>query len=818
MMTLLLISVNGVNEAYAQSPEYLTFESAAHGIALQYPSSWDKYDGVEQGVIVNFYSPFENDADQYSENFGIYFDSLAGEMPLEEYAAAVISAYSRIDGFELVSNSSVTLAGRPALELVFTTELSDEFGELVVQSKHTLMLKDGRGYIFSYNAEQSKYSDYLSVANDILASVSLRSSGPIDEEEEFLQFQSNTRGIKIQYPSGWEVVEDPSDPSLVVKFVSPATNQFDYQEAFQIYSERIPSVWSLDDYVKVTVDSVEEYLGTELNVIESSNTNLGGNQARRLVYSAPVNGTDSELQVLLIFTIKSGTAYTINFVTATDLYPGFVPTLEKMIGSFAFVSVHGRDTGPTQYLSYANSTYSIQSVRYPDNWILIEPTEINTTEVDFYSPNFDASVSVGYFDLGLPAVSLSEYSDYHVSELKKRVTLFNLISSNQTTLAGEPAQMIVFKGHLQVIGDKLFPYKLMEVLTIKDGRAYIITYATFEELFPTYLPLADNIIDSFEPDETNAPKVLSGTYHNPELGLNMRFPENWAGIQKQEGGVTDVIVSAEGASLTSDYSSMAIVSGSDDDLADYFDRTSDRSVSCTSDRTLEIVNLAGAKALRYETSCDRAEHSTYYTYYIRGPDQSVYLFHSAPDNSGYAETLPKFHESVSTITLPSAVDLSDIDEYAKYSGLENQLFRVEAAGEEYDITVATNSSITNFEFNEEEKKLSITLDGKNGTSGETYLAIGTILEGDYDVFIDGESVNETDERVSIIDDQTTNQTFISIAYTHSEHSITIIGTNVVPEFPVPAMFIVAMAVLAIITVAIRNGKRTRLWGSGVYPA
>jgi hypothetical protein len=468
------------------------------------------------------------------------------------------------------------------------------------------------------------------------------------------------------------------------------------------------------------------------------------------------------------------------------------------------------DTEPARYISYVNSTHSIQIVKYPDNWILVEPADANVTEVAFYSPNYDASVSVGYFDVMLPAISSGEFGEYRVNELKKRVTLFSLVSSNATTLAGEPAHMIVYKGHLQLIGDKLFPYQLMEIYATSGGRVYAITYGTLEELFPTYLPLAQNMIDSFEPARADEPTVLVGTFDNLQLGLHVDLPEKWTGVHEQESGVTTVFATADDSSLDSDYSSMQIIFGTRADLDAHFAK-SDASVKCTSDRTIEVVRLEGAKALRYETLCDADEYAKYYTYFMPGKDQNLIIFYNAPTESVYRASLEKFHTSVASIQFAYALDVSDINEYARYSGLESQSFRVKVGGEDFDIPVATNSSITNFEFSEQDKKLSITLDGKDGTSGETYLEIGRILQGEYDVLIDGEVVNETDNRVQVVDDQTTNQTFISVTYTHSEHSVTIIGTNVVPEFPVPATLMASLAVVAVVVFVLTkaNGSRMR---------
>src|SRR6185503_15765454 len=110
-----------------------------------------------------------------------------------------------------------------------------------------------------------------------------------------------------------------------------------------------------------------------------------------------------------------------------------------------------------------------------------------------------------------------------------------------------------------------------------DGRVNVITYGTFEEHFPTYMPVVENMLNSFVPDLTNAPRVLVGTFDNVELGIHIDLPPKWKGIQKHDSGVTNVFIPADDASLDSDYAFMQIIFGSDADLDIYFEQNADTS-------------------------------------------------------------------------------------------------------------------------------------------------------------------------------------------------------------------------------------------------
>jgi hypothetical protein len=84
------------------------------------------------------------------------------------------------------------------------------------------------------------------------------------------------------------------------------------------------------------------------------------------------------------------------------------------------------------------------------------------------------------------------------------------------------------------------------------------------------------------------------------------------------------------------------------------------------------------------------------------------------------------------------------------------------------------------------------VDGREGTFGAIDIEISKVLDGPYSVIIDGQPT----EDVSLVVDRTTNVTFMTVGYSHSVHEITIIGTNVVPEFPLSIVVVVFASVVA----------------------
>lgn len=111
---------------------------------------------------------------------------------------------------------------------------------------------------------------------------------------------------------------------------------------------------------------------------------------------------------------------------------------------------------------------------------------------------------------------------------------------------------------------------------------------------------------------------------------------------------------------------------------------------------------------------------------------------------------------------------------------------VVVSGNTIQVNLNSSSTISEFELDEESKRLSFRADGEAGSEGRTDISIGRILEGPYTVTIDGQATADFN-----VTNAASGEAMISISYTHSVHDITITGTNVVPEFPVAVVGAVA---------------------------
>lgn len=128
----------------------------------------------------------------------------------------------------------------------------------------------------------------------------------------------------------------------------------------------------------------------------------------------------------------------------------------------------------------------------------------------------------------------------------------------------------------------------------------------------------------------------------------------------------------------------------------------------------------------------------------------------------------------------------------------------------YAVDFVSNSSISSISFdpsyieaNPGEAMLAFNVSGGTGTEGFVRVCIPKILiNGSYLVMFDGVVIaNTTIPQVRELPCSNETHTYFYINYTHSEHTITIIGTTTIPEFPtflILPLFVIATLLVIII--------------------
>lgn len=153
----------------------------------------------------------------------------------------------------------------------------------------------------------------------------------------FLTYSNSTYGIKIQYPSNWIKQESQNQSSNdIVKFSSPASTA--PASLAIIGGKPAPQIIPLRVYINASI-YVLRHSFDNFSLIDSNSTNLAGFPAHKIVYKAILPSSGLEVKFMQVLTIKDSKSFVITFGTLPTDFSTYLPTIQKMIDSFAFIPV-----------------------------------------------------------------------------------------------------------------------------------------------------------------------------------------------------------------------------------------------------------------------------------------------------------------------------------------------------------------------------------------------------------------------------------------------------------------------------------------------
>ncbi len=158
---------------------------------------------------------------------------------------------------------------------------------------------------------------------------------------------------------------------------------------------------------------------------------------------------------------------------------------------------------PTSYTDPKWQIYTEKEmkIKYAKNWQKDDARNIITGDrVIFTIPKQSSvdkdrgNISIRVEKLTNPRITLSNYTQAAIAEIKKYYLAAKIIESSSIILANKPAKLVVYTGK----DENLMPTKNLEVWTIDRGNAYIITYKAAPDRYYQYLETAMTMINSFE--------------------------------------------------------------------------------------------------------------------------------------------------------------------------------------------------------------------------------------------------------------------------------------------------------------------------------
>ena len=161
-----------------------------------------------------------------------------------------------------------------------------------------------------------------------------------------------------------------------------------------------------------------------------------------------------------------------------------------------FASSSSQVLAQEQFLTYEDITTGI-SIQFPSNW---EKSVNLDNFITFRAPPetdtriYPAALGLKIQELASKSVLLEEVTKFQISELKKSNPNLEFSESTSSTLAGKPAYRVVFTA----TDNNQVERKAMQIWTIIDNKAILITYKAQPDKYSTYLPTIERMISSFQ--------------------------------------------------------------------------------------------------------------------------------------------------------------------------------------------------------------------------------------------------------------------------------------------------------------------------------
>jgi hypothetical protein len=164
---------------------YDTYENANYGITIQFPPDWkiDENDYTPDDsidTVVSFSSPLEGASDEWQESVSVSIENLPTvNNDLDTIVDENAELYDdTLENFEVVSvDTSGTLAGEPAYELIYTDTLIDEEengDDIDLETWEIGTIIGNKLYFIEFTSEAAKFPNLLPVVGDMVSSFQIR--------------------------------------------------------------------------------------------------------------------------------------------------------------------------------------------------------------------------------------------------------------------------------------------------------------------------------------------------------------------------------------------------------------------------------------------------------------------------------------------------------------------------------------------------------------------------------------------------------------------------------------------------------------------
>lgn len=290
---------------------------------------------------------------------------------------------------------------------------------------------------------------------------------------------------------------------------------------------------------------------------------------------------------------------------------------------------------------------------------------------------------------------------------------------------------------------------------------------------------------------------ITGKYVDQASGVQITFPDGWSGYSvPYSSGV--MVATAQGGMSGDSQTMKSIVLVVSDKSTNKDPRNPSsfaNDVNNCDAPTIVSRTVAGVQGTEATVNCPSTSQK-FRMVAVETPTHWVAVMYMTP-TADFDSQIGSFDSAVSSLQVNGAINTQG---QPTTQTPTTSKMSVMVQGKPIDVSINSASTISAMKLDEASKTLSFKADG---TGTQTSVAVGSVLQGPFTVMVDGNAVQAQQSQDSGV-------SMLTIPYASGSHTVTISGTQVVPEFPLASVGILA-AVIGMIAILGRTNAVKRFF-------
>jgi len=142
-------------------------------------------------------------------------------------------------------------------------------------------------------------------------------------------YENSDHQLKVNYPTYWKKIENPSDNASVITFVSKANNSNETGIAIAVYDRVLPYANLSSNYTKLQIKSLKK----NFEILTSNVGMLANCTSHELVYENQTQGIRAMQAWTVKHDIQKDHVYLILYITDANKFSDYFPLVRSVIDS-----------------------------------------------------------------------------------------------------------------------------------------------------------------------------------------------------------------------------------------------------------------------------------------------------------------------------------------------------------------------------------------------------------------------------------------------------------------------------------------------------